>query len=206
MKLSAMAGVIGLAGAVSGVVAAVTVSFLLARAENDADKKRAAQPAEATTVVKYVVTQGAQVPGDLERVSPPADPIPSDKEADEGDWPDPSEDQPRMEDVIATRIAGLASEQVDSRWAPAARLSFQDDLSTLGAQIGASVVDVDCRTKGCVATVEWQNYAEAKKTWTRILHEPYKENCAVSMSVEPPGDPNAASYRAKVLFECAGKG
>ncbi len=206
MKLSAMALVIALAGAVSGVVAAVTVSFLLPRAEGAAEKKHDGAPTAAAPIVKYVVAPGAQAPSELANERAPTEAGSSDAEAGDAEWPEPSEDEPRMEDVIAERIAGVASEQVDSTWAPAARQSFQADLDTLSMQIGASVVDVDCRTKSCVATVEWQSYDDAKKTWKRLIHEPYKENCAVSMSVDPPADGNAASYQAKVLFECSGNG
>ncbi|WP_438035767.1 hypothetical protein [Sorangium sp. So ce204] len=96
-----------------------------------------------------------------------------------------------------------AQQRRDAGWAERAEESFQADLDAIAPGRGLEIVDVDCRTTSCAATIRWPSYTpEVMDDAGFLAGRPYRERCAKSISVPPPEDPSAP-YESKIVFDCA---
>jgi hypothetical protein len=92
---------------------------------------------------------------------------------------------------------------VDPRWAAETGRMLDEDLARLGAGEGRfQVLGVDCRTSGCTAELEWPSYPAAVERHVRVLHEPYRVNCARRVTLPEPAGAPSAPYRATIVFDC----
>ncbi|WP_438033165.1 hypothetical protein [Sorangium sp. So ce204] len=100
-------------------------------------------------------------------------------------------------------IDAHAQQRRDPGWAGRAEESFQADLGAIAPGRTLEVVDVDCRTTSCAATIRWPAYTpEVMKDAGSLAGHPYRERCTKSISVPPPEDPSAP-YLAQIVFDCA---
>ena len=93
------------------------------------------------------------------------------------------------------------AERPDPAFAASAAGSLRRELGTLADKGGFRVVDVDCRTTMCLASVEWPSYALVADGANQIMAHPYAVNCAMETRFPPPDDP-AKAYQASVYFDC----
>jgi hypothetical protein len=116
--------------------------------------------------------------------------------------PDPKEAAARHGEVLRR----FEADAPDAEWAPGAAQTFRADLETLGSTLNFRLIDAECRTSMCKATLQWPNYEAARKTYFRVVSNPYALNCASDIYVPPPASPadEAAAYSAPVVFDCRG--
>lgn len=96
-------------------------------------------------------------------------------------------------------IDQVRSEPTDRAWSSTASAAFHRELS----EEGVTVVDVDCRSTSCVATVEWPSLAAARHGFEAVLQTDYANNCEREITLPTPADPEAR-LRAEVVFtKCA---
>ncbi len=62
-----------------------------------------------------------------------------------------------------------------------------------------------CRSNKCATEVEFPSYADAQRTYRKLLHADYEKNCSIETLLPTPEDERAA-YKATVLHTCRGDG
>lgn len=107
----------------------------------------------------------------------------------------------REYDAFRGRVQEHLQESRDPRWSDRAQQALRTDFHDLEHGLGFTMVDVDCRTTSCVATIEWPTYALATQRYTGVLVNPARLNCMRESSLPPPATPNAP-YREQVIFDC----
>lgn len=117
----------------------------------------------------------------------------------------PAADNPQVAAVraaIEEDIDTHRSQPVDPNWGPASAEQVRDDLEASSIAALIDVVDVDCRSTTCLATVEWEDYGVAFRTYRRLLTHHYGVNCRRRMGVPPPADSDGP-YRAHLFLDCS---
>jgi hypothetical protein len=89
---------------------------------------------------------------------------------------------------------------VDPAWAPQTAASLGDEIRALaGRSPGTRLVDIDCRTRSCAATIEFPSYGAAMTGHTDYVTHFYATRCATAAELGAAEDP-ASAYRVRVLF------
>lgn len=93
----------------------------------------------------------------------------------------------------------------DSVWAPFAAETVQKELSALSESAGFEVKKIECRTNGCKATVEFDNYQQARMNAHQLVLQPFSLECASGITVPEPGNESENQpYEATLFLEnCA---
>jgi hypothetical protein len=134
----------------------------------------------------------------------------ADSTAKEVPAPVPDVPAPSIEESKATVRAdhGKALEDhrretIDTSWARDTSEALTTALRPLAASTDGAVVGVDCRSKTCVAEIEWTNFAAANRGWRSVLHGDY-DRCSVRVTLDDAVDPERR-FRTSVLFTCPRK-
>jgi hypothetical protein len=117
---------------------------------------------------------------------------------------DPEEVKLRYRDEHASKVAAMASERVDRPWARETERTIDASLrQQLSGKGDFNVLHVECRSRSCLAEVEFGNYSEAERNLqTLLLPPPSNTGCASDVWMDRPEDPTA-KLRTTVLYECA---
>jgi hypothetical protein len=115
--------------------------------------------------------------------------------------PTPEEDKRALEDRLRTLKQRFEADPRDPQWSVSSVAAFRSDFAALEQQAPLKLVNVDCRTTACIATVRWPNYETALQQGDALVHHPYSVNCSRHLTMPPPDDP-AASYESTVQFDC----
>lgn len=91
-------------------------------------------------------------------------------------------------------------EPFDPAWASSTAKTIQEGLQGIAASGHLTALKPDCRSRTCVATVQWPSAAAAYQGWNALLNPNYG-NCGVEVVLDDPSDP-AAMFRTQVLFNC----
>lgn len=90
----------------------------------------------------------------------------------------------------------------EASWAEPAAAGLREELGRIAEDRAFTVVDVDCRSRSCVVTLDWPTYEDVMEDAGAVLHRTTLP-CANEAFVPPPDDP-AAPYRTEILFDCGG--
>ena len=105
----------------------------------------------------------------------------------------------------AAQLDSHKREARDERWATHASAALSKDLGAVlpGIESKPQLVDVECRTTTCAATIEWPSYADAHASAQRLVMGPFgSENCDRTIHLS---DAHAdGRYQAVMLFDCEG--
>jgi hypothetical protein len=93
----------------------------------------------------------------------------------------------------------------DPAWAREQSRSLSQDLAQVGERGAFKLLNVDCRTKLCTATVEWASRADAVKNYGTLL-EPSREAAACAREIVLPDGSDNGPLRATAVFQCRGLG
>jgi hypothetical protein len=168
------------------------------------------QPEEAMRVAAPQRVEAASVPAvDIGQIearlaaiehsgAPPRRPPPS-----RHDRALPSIEEDRAQHLMEHdgRLARHKAAQVDPSWAPRVSAAFQRDLGAIAPLGHFDVLDVDCRTDSCVATLEFVDYKTAQQNWRTLMQKPYQENCGCTVFLDEPRD-GATKYQTSVVYNC----
>jgi hypothetical protein len=91
----------------------------------------------------------------------------------------------------------MAAQAADPVWAPAAQTKFTADLEELGAKVDG----VDCRTSGCVATLEWPSREQAQQEYRHLVEAVYQLPCDRQIFLDQAQGEDGP-YRAELLLDC----
>lgn len=95
------------------------------------------------------------------------------------------------------------TEVVDFSWAPKAEVDLESGLSTLGEEVGFTLLSTVCKTSRCLATVSFTNYEKASTNASHLVERVIPGlNCAQSITIPEPGN-KSASYEAELLLDCS---
>lgn len=91
-------------------------------------------------------------------------------------------------------------EGVDAPWAEKAAPALTRSLNA-NLPKSAQLVELECRTTTCSATIEWTSYKSAKDAARALVSAPlYEENCGETMHfTDAAGD---GPYRTTMLLDC----
>lgn len=112
------------------------------------------------------------------------------------------ESRRRHFDAHAEMLKTHAAQPMDHSWASSAAESFRADLHGLRKESRAKVVNVDCRTNSCVATLEWPSFHDAKSGFSALLHALYKVNCVRTITLPDPPDPSKPYSGTAIFLKC----
>jgi hypothetical protein len=77
---------------------------------------------------------------------------------------------------------------------------LNEALTAVAAEAHFEVVDTDCRTNSCLATLVWDDYQAAMASMKKTLVVVDGVNCSVGTILPPPEDPTAP-YESNVFFD-----
>lgn len=131
---------------------------------------------------------------------------------------------PQPSEMVSGRDAGLAEAEQSHRaqydslikrheaesrndlWATEAQRSLNREMAQ-GSKGHFRIVDIDCRSTICVATVEWANYETATDNAHELFQRQQYLGCPRSIILDPP-EQGALSrmYRAQLVVDCGKQG
>lgn len=102
-------------------------------------------------------------------------------------------------------VSAHESEPIDEAWASFANATYDADLNDLGPRAGFEVLDIDCRSRSCAATLRWMSWTAMAKSRRLLFSARFVMRCGVAVFAPPPADVTA-SYDLRVMFpSCAGR-
>lgn len=110
-------------------------------------------------------------------------------------------------EMFAMKVDLYQQERMDSGWAEPARHSLETSMGSILESLPAGnrgrLLGVDCRTRTCMATLEFPNFGAARDQYPRFVQHFYDVPCGRTVILDPAEDPSRP-YQVKVLFdECA---
>jgi hypothetical protein len=92
-------------------------------------------------------------------------------------------------------------EAVDAAWARQSMPAIREDLTAIAEANKFRLVEVDCRTTTCTATLEWGSFAEAVQSIQMVAAAPSRLKCSHQITLPEP-EAGGSTYRATVLLDC----
>jgi hypothetical protein len=92
-------------------------------------------------------------------------------------------------------------EPVDPAWAGKTSAMLKSDLAEVAQSSSFEVVETECKTTSCVATMKWATYGKAQAEWRKLLHHGYQANCSREITLPEPSD-QSAPYQATLVLDC----
>lgn len=77
------------------------------------------------------------------------------------------------------------------------------DLGEIAQTSSFELVQTECRTTSCLATMQWPTYGKAQAEWRKLLHHGYQANCSREITLPEPSD-ETAPYQATLVLDCEG--
>jgi hypothetical protein len=109
--------------------------------------------------------------------------------------------QKRHHDEHQKGLEAHAKEPVDRQWARATEESLERRLAETSSAAKFRLVDVNCRTTSCSATVEFESYGDAQRNWGRLLYITQDVKCGSRVWLDEP--PNkTARFQTTALYDC----
>jgi hypothetical protein len=87
-------------------------------------------------------------------------------------------------------------------WAQKTSDAIRKGLVVTQSQGQFEIIDIDCRSNSCLATLEWPSYDVAYRQWALVVGHPYGIPCGASVYLDEPSD-RSAKYQGIILFGCA---
>jgi hypothetical protein len=116
---------------------------------------------------------------------------------------DPEASRARRQAELDELLRSHDREPIDPRWQQEFTEAVNSNLDDLSQALGFSTVDVDCRSKTCVATLGWPTFGDALHGWEDVLVGSHRVPCARQTMLPEVPDP-AKQYAHKVIFtRCA---
>lgn len=129
-------------------------------------------------------------------------PAQSDESTQSAEAPEPDEYEHPFERKLLRERSEFDNEIVDFTWAPTAENDLDSGLGDLQDQLGFELVNAECRTNRCKATVAFDNYELAELHGSQLAEVSIPGlNCAQSIVLSRPGD-TSASYQAELILDC----
>jgi len=105
------------------------------------------------------------------------------------------------------RITTHSLEPVDLAWAPVVSRSIRSSLDfvakQLGPEVGLGIVNVDCRTRTCLATLMFANYEAALESFASILTADYNVRCSTEIVFREPPAGREESGSEVLILDCS---
>ena len=180
-----------------------------AAAQSTANRVAAPSPLTAPTAgrIDPLETSGqlrAQAKPGIAPVAPPA--LPPNQSAQNVGESSAAEYQQHREAALHDwnqRLQQHASEPLDPKWSVSTGNAFATDLGQLAEVQSFRVVNTQCRTRTCSATVEWPDYDTATSKYAALLYQRTQANCAKEIVMPEPANRGTA-YQATILYNCEG--
>jgi hypothetical protein len=99
----------------------------------------------------------------------------------------------------------ILDEHVDPEWASSTQRTLETDFSRFGERANFDVLEVECKTSGCLATLEWDTFREARENLMKVAAFDYSTNCETMVWVgDHPETPEEvdAPRQVRVAFNC----
>jgi hypothetical protein len=177
-----------------GAVVGVAVALALPRLSHQA----AQPPAQAAPAVDRVL----HVERVLEERHPTSPVVVAPRPETEAAPARPSFDELLASDARAhdALVARVQAETVDVAWSAQVAPALAQELGQMGGQAAFDLVGIECRTRACIATLQWPSREEAVASARTLAMNPFRAaNCARTVFLPEDSDGHD-SYRATVTF------
>lgn len=116
--------------------------------------------------------------------------------------PDPKAQEELVHVAFEQQVEASLRDPVDGAWANTAGRTLQDELKSLrGNDERYRIVRVDCRTRTCLAELDFNTFSDARSQLGRIVVNTNLEGCSSTGHIDPTEDP-ASRSKMRVLFDC----
>jgi hypothetical protein len=104
---------------------------------------------------------------------------------------------------IADADRRFTSDPVDPKWTPKATSQLTTSVTTAGEKLGYKLLDAECRTQYCRATLRWSNPDHAHDRGHELAEMTIPGlNCAQTSWI-PDTEPGATELTTKLFLDCA---
>ena len=131
--------------------------------------------------------------------SPPSDASP--EPAPLQPRPDREEADAAEAELHASLLEESREEPRNSTWAGPMEADLSRAIGALQDDAGATLESVRCRTSTCEATVQFQDYAQARTGGPTLVSGIVNRECSKRLTLD--GDAAAAPYAATLYFDCS---
>ena len=112
-------------------------------------------------------------------------------------------DKDDLDHFVQEEKESYEAEAVDFSWAPKAESDLEFGLNELAPRLHFDLLNSECRTTRCNATVEFENYELATKHGAQLAEAPFSGlNCATSIGLPIPSDASAR-YQTNLILDCS---
>jgi hypothetical protein len=116
--------------------------------------------------------------------------------------PDPKAQEELVHVAFEQQVETALRDPVDAAWANTAGRTLHDELQSLrGNDERYRLVRVDCRTRTCLAELDFTTFADARSQLGRLVVETNLEGCSSTGHIDPTEDP-ASRSKMRLLFDC----
>lgn len=116
--------------------------------------------------------------------------------------PDLEEVRERALSAWESQLSRIDQEPVDPSWARDKESALSSHIQSLAQRAGFRLLQAQCKTRSCSATMEWTSYADAMKHYSVVLHETSQSQCRRKIMLPEPENPSAP-YQATIVLDCA---
>jgi hypothetical protein len=99
-----------------------------------------------------------------------------------------------------SRLDAHAHEPLDPDWAKTAEGTIREKLDHMAREARARLVSFDCRSRSCVATLEFASYNEAFRGLTAVVGS---VACRSESTLDDPPDASIP-FQVTILYDCKG--
>jgi hypothetical protein len=100
------------------------------------------------------------------------------------------------------RLKDHELEAYEKFWASPRQQVLERALRSAAPLKGFEYVSVDCKSRTCAATVQWDSYGRALARYTDLLHLSNALHCDREIELPAPVD-SAQPYKATILYDCS---
>lgn len=116
--------------------------------------------------------------------------------------PDPKAQEAMVHAAFEQQVEAALRDPVDAAWASTAGRTLHGELQALrGNDERYRIVRVDCRTRTCLAELDFATFADARSQLGRIVVQTNLEGCGSTGHIDPTEDP-ASRSKMRLLFDC----
>jgi hypothetical protein len=116
--------------------------------------------------------------------------------------PDAASDSTALIQEFEARIAAHATEQLDDTWAVQTSNGIYQTLQALEQEGGFTLLDVDCKSRTCLAWIQWNNLPAAQQNFDKLLTADFGASCLTEILFRSPPTDLSVKYEEIMYFRC----
>ena len=116
--------------------------------------------------------------------------------------PDAEADRAALIREFEERIAAHETEQPDDAWAVQTSNDIHQTLQALEQEGGFTLLEVDCKSRTCLAWIQWDNLPAAQQNFGKLLTADFGASCYTEILLRSPPTDISTKYEEVMYFRC----